>query len=366
MRVLWLVYGSLERLSGGNLYDRIVVEHLRAQGVQVEVLGLPRPSYLLGPWQAPPARLRRMEGLDAIVVDELVHPSLFRWAGARARHAGGRHDSGQPRPPAAPGRRPRLVTLVHHLRSQEPPPTLWRGLARALERRLLASSDAVIANSQATAASVRELAGDVPVAVCPPGCDRLAPPADEAAPGGAGGPVRLLAAGNLIPRKGYDLLLEMLAGMSGLSWALRITGRPVDRRYAAGLRARVRRAGLEERVTFTGELDAERLAGEYRRAQVFVFPSRYEGYGISLVEAVFAGLPFVAFACGAVAEAVRGRGLLAAPGDLPAFGAHLRRLIAEEPFREAQAGLSRRLAPGLPRWRDTAGGFLAALEQACA
>jgi glycosyltransferase involved in cell wall biosynthesis len=175
--------------------------------------------------------------------------------------------------------------------------------------------------------------------------------------------VRLLATGNLIPRKGYDLLLELLAGMSDLSWTLRISGRPADLRYAARLRAQARQAGLDGRVTFTGELDTRALAGEYRRAQVFVFPSRFEGYGISLAEAVFAGLPFVAFACGAVAEAVHGRGLLAAPGDLPGFGGHLRRLIADAGFRERQAAVSRELAPALPRWQDTGRGFLAALER---
>ena len=388
MKVLWVAYGSLQKLSGGNLYDRLVVEYLRAQGVRVEVQGLPQPPYLLGPLQALPPRLRLLEGLDAIVVDELAHPSLFRWAASRARYS-------RRRPPAHPhdGRsrtaRPRLVTLVHHLRSQEPPHSTWRAFARAMERRLLACSDAAIANSQATAATVRELAGDVPVAVCLPGCDRLALP-EPAAPGpfqvppggtdaapqssGPSGvaagdeaagrePVRLLATGNLIPRKGYDLLLRMLAGMSDLSWVLRVSGRPVDPRYARRLAAQVRWSGLEGRVTFLGELATDLLAWEYRDAKVFVFPSRYEGYGISLAEAVFAGLPFVAFA--GVAEAAQGRGLLAAPGDLPSFGAGLRRLIADAAFRERQAAISRELAPALARWQDTGRSFLAALEQAC-
>ena len=360
MRILWVVYGSLDRLSGGNLYDRLVVDHLRARGAQVEVLGLPQPPYPLGPLQALPSRLRREEGLEAIVVDELTHPSLFAWA--RARCSGVRRPRG----------RPRLVTLVHHLRSCEPPPVAWRALARAWERRLLTASDAVIANSRATAAAVRELAGDLPVAICPPGCDRLAAPAPTAAGGGtaageetSSGPVRLLATGNLIHRKGYDLLLRVLAGMTDLPWELRISGRSVDRLFAGRLRSLVRRGGLGGRVRFLGEVDTELLAGEYRRAQVFVFPSRYEGYGISLAEAAFAGLPFVAFAVGAVAEAVRGGGLLAAPGDLAGFGAHLRRLIAEPAFRQEQAVLSREVARGLPRWQDTGRAFQAALEAAC-
>ncbi len=372
MRVLWVAYGSLERLSGGNLYDRLVVEYLRAHGVHVEVLELPRAAYLLAPLQPLPPRLRQAEGLDAVVVDELVHPSLFRWASSRA--GGLRGPSARSRTVRSQAAGPRLVTLVHHLRSREPPPTRWRALARAMERRLLACSDAVIANSQATAATVRELAGDLPVAVCPPGCDRLAlgdqaviekgVPASTSQTGPAE-PVRLLATGNLIPRKGYDLLLGMLAGMTDLPWALRVSGQAVDRRYARRLDALARQSGLDGRVTFLGELDAGRLGKEYRLAQAFVFPSRYEGYGISLAEAVHSGLPFVAFAGGAVAEAVRGRGLLAPAGDLPGFAASLRRLIADAAFRERQAEVSRELAPQLPRWQDTGRGFLAALERAC-
>jgi glycosyltransferase involved in cell wall biosynthesis len=364
MRILWVVYGSLERLSGGYLYDRLVVEYLRAHGSEVEVLGIAQPPYLLCPLQAP--RLRSLDGFDAIVVDELTHPSLFRWAVARARARAG-----------APSRRPRLVTLVHHLRCREPLPRPWKAFARAMERRLVAASDAVIANSRATAAAVEELAGTPPLlVVCPPGCDRL--PAMEAGPAPAAGEtdrglvgplrdgaVRLLATGNLIPRKGYDLLLELLSGLTDLPWELRVTGRPVDRRYERRLRALVHRGGLSGRVTFTGELGEERLAWEYRRAQVFVFPSRYEGYGISLAEAVRAGLPFVAFAGEAIAEAVRGRGLLVAPGDLAGFGAQLRRLLTDASFRERQAALSRELAPTLPRWQDTGRLFLAALQQAC-
>jgi glycosyltransferase involved in cell wall biosynthesis len=350
MRILWVVYGSLEQLSGGYLYDRLVVEYLRAQRVEVEVLGLRQPPYFLGPLRAVPRRLRSPLGFDAIVVDELTHPSVFRWAVARAQTA-------------TPLLRPRLVTLVHHLRSREQVPLLLKAAARAMERRLLAASDAVIANSRATAATVEELAGRLPLlTVCPPGCDRL--PAVEAAPGPAG-PVRVLATGNLIPRKGYDLLLELLAEMSGLPWELRVAGRPVDRRYERRLHALVRRRGLGDRVTFTGELSEKRLAEEYRRAEVFAFPSRYEGYGISLAEAVRAGLPFVAFTGGGVAEVVRGRGLLVAPGDLAGFGAHLRRLIADADFRERQAVLSRELAPALPTWQDTGRLFLAALQKAC-
>jgi glycosyltransferase involved in cell wall biosynthesis len=380
LRILWVVYGSLDQQSGGYLYDRRVVGYLRTHGVEVELLGLPALPYLLGPLHGLHPRLRaalalhqQARGWDAVVIDELCHPSVFMLAAARAR-------ARRRRPPA--DLRPPLFTLVHHLRCREDRPPLARALARAWERRLLAYSAAVIVNSQTTARTVRELLGRAsdegapPIAVCPPGCDQLAlssaaptaPAAAAAAPADprptTGGPVRLLATGNLIPRKGYDLLLEMLAGLRDLPWVLRVAGRAVDTSYRRRLDRLARRLGLAERVAFLGELDGARLAEEYRAADVFVFASRYEGYGISLAEAVRVGLPFVAFAAGAVAEVVGGRGLLVPPGDRAAFAGHLRRLIADPAFRRQAAALSRELAAGLPTWEDTGRGVLQALREA--
>jgi glycosyltransferase involved in cell wall biosynthesis len=366
MRILLVVYGGLEQLSGGYLYDRRVVGYMRERGVTVEVLGLAARPYLLCPLHAFHPALRRLFGgrpgrgepdYDAVVADELAHPSLALPAGARARRVRAGVVAG----------RPLLVTLVHHLRCREDQAPLAKALARSMERRLLGASNAVIASSRATAASVEELLGrPARIAVCPPGCDELAlgPRPPEPGAGRAEQPLGLLCTGNLIPRKGQDLLLRALAELAGLPWRLRLVGRPVDRRYARRLRSMARAAGLEGRVTFTGVLAADALAEEYRRADVFVFPSRYEGYGIALAEAIRAGLPFAAFAGGGVSEVVHGRGLLAPPGDLVAFRENLRRLIADSELRERMAALSRELAAGLPAWEDTGRGFLQALEVA--
>ena len=371
LKVLWVIYGSLDLLSGGYLYDRRVVGYLRNRGVDVELLGLNALPYLLCPLHSLHPGLRSAlsprppaEKWDAVVIDELTHPSVFLLAAARTR-ALRRRTAAVPRTP--------LITLVHHLRCREDPPRLDLALASWMERCLLADSEALIVNSYTTAQSVEELLartkGTATIAVCPPGCDQLA--VGAAAPTGSGPrpasavPVRLLATGNLIPRKGYDLLLEVLADLSREPpWELRIAGRIVDGAYHRRLQKLARSPGLQGRVAFLGELSSESLAEEYRRAEVFVFPSRYEGYGISLAEAVRAGLPFVAFAAGAVAEVVKGRGLLVPPGDRASFAGHLRRLIADPSFRWQAAAVSRELAAGLPTWEDTGRLVLQAIRQA--
>ncbi len=377
MRVLWVIYGSLDQLSGGYLYDRRVVEHLRAHGVEVQLLGLPALPYILCPLHGLHPGLRaafsprrreewKEEGWDAVVIDELVHPSAAFLAARRARRL--RRARARHRGPAV--RWPPLIALVHHLRCREDRSRIDRAIARCFERLLLLHSDALVVNSRTTAATVTELLSGAGVArepvVCPPGCDQVdgggrARPGQPREPSA---PVRLLATGNLVPRKGYDVLLEVLAGLVDLPWELRIAGRAVDRAHRALLETRAGRLGLRARVRFLGELDTPALAEEYRNADVFVHAARYEGYGISLAEAVRAGLPFVAFASGVIPEVVEGRGMLAAPGDRAAFAAHLRSLIGDPARRKEAAALSRELAAGLPTWEDTGRLFLAALREA--
>jgi glycosyltransferase involved in cell wall biosynthesis len=301
---------------------------------------------------------------DAVVLDELVHPSVFLALPGRSR-----------RP--LPGRaRAPVFTLVHHLKCREGLRAGQRRLVRGMERHLLRRSDRLLVNSRTTEASVRQLLGDPPpIWVCRPGCDLQSGPVPTLEEVAAAPPV-LLTTGNLIPRKGHDLLLQALAGLQKLPWRLRVVGRPVDRRYLKRLQGLLARHGLVERVCFTGQLSGRALAAEYGRADIFVFPSRYEGFGISLAEALRAGLPFVAFACGAVPElvgscagvpdllggsaAVPG---LVAEGDVEAFRQALRRLLTDPACRTAAAARSRALGARLPSWEQTGECFYRALRE---
>jgi glycosyltransferase involved in cell wall biosynthesis len=355
MRLLFIIYGSLEQISGGYLYDRKVIEYLEEQGTEVDCLQLPVLPYLLCPlhsFYAPLRRLfqdRRSSGYSCIIIDELTHPSVFFTVSRRNR-------SGPP-----------VVVLLHHLKIQERIGPLIRIFARPMERSLLRRCDGVIVNSRTTQRTVSELVGSVaPVYICPPGSDNLA--AEDSSGAGkvlaaAGKPVRLLITGNIIPRKGHDLLIRMLADLTDLCWELRIVGAAVNLGYKRRVDRIVRRYRLQERIIYTGVLSGEALHRQYLEADVFAFPSRYEGFGISLAEAVRMGLPFVAFASGAVPEVTGGQGLLVEQGDLRGFQLHLKRLISDSQFRERTAELSRRLAAGLPTWRQTGDIFLRSIKE---
>jgi glycosyltransferase involved in cell wall biosynthesis len=223
----------------------------------------------------------------------------------------------------------------------------------------------VVANSSATA---RALVADydVPqerITVAPPGTDRAARP-NKAAPGA--GPVALLAVGALVPRKGYDILIEALAGLVDLPWRLTIVGDcSRDGATHARLLADIARYRLGPRVAIEDAVPDERLAALYASADLFVLPSRYEGFGMAYAEAIAHGLPVIGTTAGAIPDTVpAAAGILVPPDDAASLGATLRRLIEHPDERATLAAGARAAAAQLPTWRGSAELFSRAIERA--
>ncbi|HZS63046.1 MAG TPA: glycosyltransferase [Xanthobacteraceae bacterium] len=110
----------------------------------------------------------------------------------------------------------------------------------------------------------------------------------------AGEGLKLVAAGRLIRQKGFDLLLQALAACRGEGRRARlaILGEGSER---ADLQARASGLGLADRVVMPGFVGDP--AAWYAHADLFVLPSRWEGFGHVIVEAMACGLPVVAFDC---------------------------------------------------------------------
>ncbi|MBV9280097.1 MAG: glycosyltransferase family 4 protein, partial [Chloroflexi bacterium] len=91
-------------------------------------------------------------------------------------------------------------------------------------------------------------------------------------------------------------------------------------------------------------------------ADMYVSPSRWEGFGLAVVEAMAAGLPVVAVAAGAVTELIdSGRtGVLVPPGDIPALGRALRDLMGDEDARSALGRAAEAEARARFSWQKTA------------
>lgn len=142
----------------------------------------------------------------------------------------------------------------------------------------------------------------------------------------------VVAVGRKVPVKGFDLLIEAWSRVAADfgDWRLRIIGGGND----AGLQRLIDLAGLQGSVSLlppTPHIDEE-----YRRASLFVLSSRFESFGLVLIEAKSFGLPVVSFDCPyGPREIVRDGtdGLLVPPGDVAALAAALRRCLTDGNLR---------------------------------
>jgi glycosyltransferase involved in cell wall biosynthesis len=330
VKVMLMVDGALDQVSGGYVYDRQVVDYLRAQGDDVEDVSLPTGSYL-SRFRAnlDPSLLKRLTeaGADVVVQDELSHPGLI------ALNRNFRRRSRTP-----------IVTIVHHLRSSEPAPWPLPGVYASIERAYLRSVDGFVFNSRATRRVVERLVGDAaPAVVAPPAGDRFQPlPTDEEVLNRArqAGPLRLLFVGNMIRRKGLLSLLDALVSVDASLARLTVVGDAgFEPGYADAVRRRMARDGLAERVEWLGPLYDGRLAASMAASHVLVVPSTYEGFGIVYLEGMGFGLPAIGGAAGGAAEIIRDgeNGFLIPPGDSMALAGRLRRLAGDRSLLAAMS-----------------------------
>ncbi|MGC8119125.1 glycosyltransferase family 4 protein [Marinobacter sp. VGCF2001] len=177
-------------------------------------------------------------------------------------------------------------------------------------------------------------------------------------------PVRLLCVGHLSPRKAQHQLLQALAQVHAQNWHCTLVGSMErDPEYAESVNRQVRALGLETRVQLAGELDEDAVLTAYQRADLFVFPSLYEGYGMVIDEALAAGLPVLSSDGGALSSTSDKPGVVLYPaGDVAGLSEHLSELIAGPSALDKlteQAGQSRQL---IRRWSETATDFRKGLD----
>ncbi len=154
-------------------------------------------------------------------------------------------------------------------------------------------------------------------------------------------PLRLLAVGRLVPKKGFDVLIAAAARLS-FPFRLEIVGDGPERGRLAAL---IAEAGLADRVLLRGATTHAALPATYAGAHVVVVPSVVDRMGDRdglpnvLLEALASGRPVVATDAGAISSAITcgQTGILAPPGDPAALAAALETLARRPALRERLA-----------------------------
>lgn len=117
--------------------------------------------------------------------------------------------------------------------------------------------------------------------------------------------------------------------------------------------AEIRRSGVQERIAVTGFVDDDLLPALYNAADVFVFPSWYEGFGLPAVEAMACGRPVVCSDATALPEVVDGAALLFRPDSVEEQMRAIRDLLLDAELSARMAGKSLQRARHFD-WRETA------------
>lgn len=209
----------------------------------------------------------------------------------------------------------------------------WRFLRRLLYRfadELVCQTAPALARFQAIA---RVRGRVIPNPIESPGFTRSGPSSKPAAQAG----YTMAAMGRLVPQKGFDLLLRAFSKIAGREpdWTLLIYGEGPQREELEMLTEKLNLAG---RVCFPGAVTNpfDRL----READLFVFSSRYEGFGMALAEAMACGLPVVSFDCPEGPRQIIQHnvdGLLVPAQDIDALADALEYLIRHEEERRRLA-----------------------------
>lgn len=342
-----------ERVGMGSYVANLVSELKRLGGHQYELLA-PSPEHDLSSierfwWdQVRFPRAAAREQVDIIHQPAFscpIWPSSSTWQVKTSK-------------PARFSRRPKRIVTVHDLIGVHFPENMPLGSRLFFSKWMPYTyrfADAIICDSEATKSDLlqalpTQLIGK-PVKVVHLAADQaFAPISDKERLQRIKNKYRtgqrfLLHVGTIEPRKNLEFLVrvfgKLLAHQPLCPLNLVITGKKGW--YYQGLFELVKELGLVDRVIFTGYVPLNDMPALYSAADLFVFPSQYEGFGLPPLESMQSGTPVIVANNSSLPEVVGEAGLLVATSNLTEWVKAIERLIERPALAKklAQAGLKR-------------------------
>ncbi|MCF7914230.1 MAG: glycosyltransferase family 4 protein [Spirochaetaceae bacterium] len=356
-------------VSGGYLYNRHIADSLPEE--QFSYLLLPmKPGGRTHSRPPAPETLRRF-GVPPeahLLLDSLyfAHPqwveSLASW------HSGP------------------LSMLVHYLPSRDPllPPSVAETRHRD-EASCLSNCRSAVVPSHYLKTELQRLHPEAPpITVAPPGIAAIPEPDNSSAVNQPA--VQLLTVANWTASKNHRFLLPVLAELSKLPWKWSIYGRADESRALVQEFQNVAQSyRIDSRIYIGPQLSPKEVVDKLHRADLFIYPSLFESYGMVIAEALAAGLPIVANRIGGIPEVVEASSLdgkaspgvireakggtaavlcnFASPrGSQQEWRTALTRLIKQPQERQNLGAAALERARNLPSWQATAEAILSHLE----
>lgn len=332
---IFAIPGDLRSPTGGYAYDRRVMEALPDFGVSITHLALPGsfPNPSARDMDATARLLKARSASSTLVIDGLAFGAFSQ--------------------PLLDDLHGRVIALVHHpLFLETGLPHARKAELRESEKAALDRADHIVVTSRATKRILVEHMGlpSTKMTVAEPGTD----PAGRAT--GTGVPLHILAVGAVLPRKGYDVLVEALGKLTDLDWRMTIAG-ALDRHPGAVVKLRgiIESQKLEDRVNLAGKVVPATLDRFYESADLFVSASLFEGYGMVLAEALARGLPIVTATGGAAGDTAGSSvALHVEAGNVEELAVALRRALTDKKLRDQLADAAWEAGRTLPTWHETA------------
>ncbi len=317
------IFSLVKALAGIDAVNKYVIF---AKAEHVQEFDITQPNFEFVPVPAA-STLRRL------LWEQVTLPSEIRRRGTDTLHS-----PHYTMPLAVPCRTVVTFHDMTYLMMPELHPRFHRRFFPAMMRRSARRADRLIAVSESTRRDMIRLLGLSPdkIAATPlaAGPAFYVPPAAEV--GGACSRYGLtpgsylLYVGVLEPRKNVPHLLEAYARIAARfpEVPLVIAGKKGWMHDA--IFQRVTTLGLEKQVRFPGYVPEEDLPRLYRGARAFVYPSRYEGFGLPVLEAMQCGVPVITSNVSSMPEVTGEAALLAAPDDVGGLSEAMARLLTDD------------------------------------